>query len=152
MQELARDEYSYKVERDHLDDAALCKCGSCGALARYDQLRPIGDCSLTPGDPSPAGRCPDPSCDSLAYPERPEEPAGLMAAVRALYEACGEEGSDEEAAIADLPSALNEALAEVIRFGSPHYVAAPPLTSTPAQVKAPKGGPKRKPKPRAPRI
>jgi hypothetical protein len=75
MQELARDEYSYKAERDHLDDAALCKCGSCGALARYDQLRPIGDCSLTPGDPSPAGRCADPSCDSLAYPDRPEDRA-----------------------------------------------------------------------------
>lgn len=73
MQELSRDEYSYKAERDHLADDTPCRCGSCGAVARYDQLRPIGDCSLTPGDASPAGRCADPSCDSLAYPDQPED-------------------------------------------------------------------------------
>lgn len=66
--DLGRDEYSYKAERDHLDDATPCKCSGCGATWRYDQLGPVGDCSLTPGDPSPAGRCADRSCDTLAYP------------------------------------------------------------------------------------
>lgn len=33
-------------------------------------LEPIGDCMLTPGDPSPAGRTPD---GDLAYPERDDE-------------------------------------------------------------------------------
>lgn len=90
---LSRDENSYRVEdRDHLPDETPCTCGSCGAAWRYDQLRPIGDCSLTPGDPSPAGRCPDPSCDSLAYPveaEAPESPAAAFGREvhRALLEA-----------------------------------------------------------------
>lgn len=68
MRELACEEYSYKVERDHLDDVTPCRCGGCGADWRYDQLAPIVDCSLTPGHPSPAGRCADPACDALAYP------------------------------------------------------------------------------------
>lgn len=63
---LARDEYRYTAERDHLNDATPCACGACDWKGAYDLLAPIGDCSLTPGDVSPAGRCPE--CDSLAYP------------------------------------------------------------------------------------
>lgn len=43
----------------------------------------------------------------------------LMNAVQRLYTACGDEGSEEAAAIAALPRDLNEALADVIRFANP---------------------------------
>lgn len=72
-QELARDAYSYTAEVDHPKDGTLCKCSGCGHVWGYFQLRPIGGCSLTPGDASPAGRCGDPSCDSVAYPAEPRD-------------------------------------------------------------------------------
>lgn len=84
---LSRDEYSFKAERDHAADDAPCKCGSCAASWRYEQLAPIGDCSLTPGDASPAGRCADPGCDSLAYLDRPVDRAVDL--VRGLYDSAG---------------------------------------------------------------
>lgn len=46
--------------------------------------------------------------------EKIESHDRMLADIKALFDACGEEGSDEEAAISDLPTALNEALAEVI--------------------------------------
>lgn len=64
---LSLDEGSYEAARDHLEPDVSCRCGGCGANWRYGELHAIGDCCLTPGDPSPAGRCPDPDCDSLAY-------------------------------------------------------------------------------------
>lgn len=45
-------------------------------------------------------------------------PSGLLAAVEALYLACGDEDSEEAEAIAALPSDLNDALADVIRYGA----------------------------------
>lgn len=39
--------------------------GGCNWRGRFYQLRAIDGCALTPGDPSPAGRCPE--CDALAY-------------------------------------------------------------------------------------
>lgn len=64
---------NYEVEIDHLDDDVPCRCGDCGHVCRYAEVSEIGDCSLTPGDPSPAGRCP--LCDTLAYPDRPLDKA-----------------------------------------------------------------------------
>jgi hypothetical protein len=84
---LFRNEYSYTAQVDHLADATPCRCGACSATWRYDQLSPIGDCSLTPGDASPAGRCADPGCDSLAYADRPMDRA--MDEARRLYDSAG---------------------------------------------------------------
>jgi hypothetical protein len=83
--DLFRDETSYRAEVDHLDDATPCNCGSCDWAGRYDLLAPISDCSLIPGDASPAGRCPE--CDSLAYASRPVDLA--LAEVRGLYDYAG---------------------------------------------------------------
>lgn len=35
-----------------------CSCSSCSWTGAASRLKPIEDCSLTPGDASPAGRCP----------------------------------------------------------------------------------------------
>jgi hypothetical protein len=48
-----------------------CACSNCSWKGFLRQLVKIGDCVLTPGDPSPAGRCP--KCDSLAYVDEPIE-------------------------------------------------------------------------------
>ena len=45
-------------------------------------------------------------------------PNGLLAAVDALYLACGDEDSEEADAIAALPGDLNAALADVVRYGA----------------------------------
>lgn len=55
----------YTAAIDAPDDATSCSCGDCDWAGRFSDLAPIGDCMLTPGDPSPAGRCPE--CDTLAY-------------------------------------------------------------------------------------
>lgn len=49
----------------YVDPEAVAECGDCTWLGRARQLEPIGGCALSPGDPSPAGRCP--VCDMLAY-------------------------------------------------------------------------------------
>ncbi len=66
--------YSVEIE---LEEDAPCSCGMCPWVGPASELAEIKGCSLTPGDPSPAGRCP--ACDSLAYvadrkstPEVPE--------------------------------------------------------------------------------
>src|SRR5471030_1193685 len=46
-----------------------CACESCDWRGVATVLHAIGDCSLTPGDASPAGRCPE--CDTLAYVVQP---------------------------------------------------------------------------------
>lgn len=43
----------------------LCKCGDCGNYELGENLKPIEDCGLSPGDPSPAGRCSE--CGSISY-------------------------------------------------------------------------------------
>ena len=56
----------YNVEMDEPHFGTRVRCGAaCGWQGRYWQAKPIESCSLTPGDPSPAGRCPD--CDALVY-------------------------------------------------------------------------------------
>lgn len=44
------------------------KCG-CGWEGMFKDVADIGDCCLTPGDPSPCGRCPD--CEDLVYVPNP---------------------------------------------------------------------------------
>lgn len=66
-----------------------CTCSNCEWSGMGDDLDEIEDCSLTPGDPSPAGRCPD--CCSLAYVDTPETRArdaapDLLVALEALHE------------------------------------------------------------------
>ena len=72
---------SYSAEIDIEDDAAV-SCGSCSWKAKAHELVPIDGCALTPGDPSPAGRCPE--CDALAYVNRPDDDAA--AALRDLLD------------------------------------------------------------------
>jgi len=61
----------YKVAEIWCHDTGW-KCG-CGVKSdTLQDLKPVGDCALTPGDASPAGRCPD--CDALVYPESPLNP------------------------------------------------------------------------------
>lgn len=64
------DQEEYKAKIDCSDDGSTpCVCSSCDGPMTLEDLEAIGDCSLTPGDASPAGRCPH--CDSLAYLDRP---------------------------------------------------------------------------------
>jgi hypothetical protein len=56
---------NYTVEMDEPSGDTPCRCDDCGWTGRFDQVAEIGGCSLTPGDASPAGRCPE--CDTLVY-------------------------------------------------------------------------------------
>lgn len=67
-------------------------------------------------------------------PRPPADFRPLLRDVRALYEACGEEDSEEAEAIANLPSALNEALADVIRHASPLAASSPTLEPEPPRL------------------
>ena len=40
-------------------------CGACRWSGVGLEVEEIGECDLNPGDPVPAGRCPE--CDELAY-------------------------------------------------------------------------------------
>lgn len=55
------------------EPAAPCVCSNCEWKGAAVLLLPATDGSLTPGDPSFAGRCPD--CDSVAYLDRPKDQA-----------------------------------------------------------------------------
>ncbi|MFZ3583679.1 hypothetical protein ACOI1H_16110 [Loktanella sp. DJP18] len=57
---------SYRAEIDTwgVDDDMMTDCGE-----RVGDLEPIGDCTLSPGDPSPVGRSPD---GDLAYLLKPD--------------------------------------------------------------------------------
>lgn len=58
-------ERTYAATLDAPPGATPCTCGDCGWSGPFAALAAIGDCALTPGDPSPAGRCP--ACSTLAY-------------------------------------------------------------------------------------
>lgn len=58
---------------------AVCGCGWSGSSG---DLKDIKDCALDPGDPSPAGRCPE--CDSLAYLDRPKD--RIQDAAKTMFE------------------------------------------------------------------
>jgi hypothetical protein len=53
-----------------------CNCGCCGWQGKADQLDEIEEAALTPGDPAPAGRCPE--CRNLAYVKEASKPAGAQ--------------------------------------------------------------------------
>lgn len=55
----------YTVTIDEPEDDTLCKCSDCGEVSQFEDLEDIEEATLTPGDDSPAGRCPH--CQSLAY-------------------------------------------------------------------------------------
>lgn len=59
--------YDYKVLIEEPDPATPCECSGCGWTGTFAECAEIEDCSLTPGDPSPAGRCSNPNCNSLVY-------------------------------------------------------------------------------------
>lgn len=63
---------NYTAIVEHVRDPATitCRCDNCDETASADSLLPIGDAILTPGDPSPAGRCF--ACNSLSYVDQPE--------------------------------------------------------------------------------
>lgn len=45
-----------------------CRCTSCGWQGLYLETAPIVECKLSPGEPSPVGRCPN--CEGLIYRSR----------------------------------------------------------------------------------
>jgi hypothetical protein len=55
----------YRAALDMPPDPTPCHCDDCDWRGAFADLNVIDDCMLTPGDPSPAGRCPQ--CDTLAY-------------------------------------------------------------------------------------
>lgn len=59
----------YQVAEVEDAENAACTCSDCGWTGTADATTDVQDCALTPGDPSPVGRCPE--CDSLAYLDRP---------------------------------------------------------------------------------
>ena len=58
---------------DEVDDMGNtpCSCGSCEWTGTASEVTEVEGCALTPGHPSPVGRCPE--CDSLAYVDRDED-------------------------------------------------------------------------------
>jgi hypothetical protein len=59
------------IERDHLPDDAPCDCGQCEWVGPLSATADVSDAVLTPGDPSPCGRCPE--CEGLCYLIRAED-------------------------------------------------------------------------------
>lgn len=58
----------YQVQMDFLPPETPVECGACDWKGTYAEVEEIDECSLTPGDPSPAGRCPHPQCvGALVY-------------------------------------------------------------------------------------
>jgi hypothetical protein len=58
----------YSVQVDFMGDPETIPvdgCFGCGWTGMASECAEIDTCSLTPGDPSPAGRCPE--CDCLVY-------------------------------------------------------------------------------------
>lgn len=56
--------YIAEVEEPRADTP--CSCDGCHWRGPYSALAEVEQAVLSPGDPSPAGRCPE--CDTLAYP------------------------------------------------------------------------------------
>ena len=67
---------SYKAVIAGLDPDLPCECDECEWRGLGKHMLTIWKCALTPGDQSPAGRCPE--CGALAYVSGP--PAGALAA------------------------------------------------------------------------
>lgn len=76
------------IEIEEADVALPCDCGGCSWTGTAGDLAPPDGAILTPGDASPAGRCPE--CGALAYLNRTEDRAKDEAenAVRLLRDLC----------------------------------------------------------------
>lgn len=74
--------YDYKALIEGPEDDTPCECSDCEWTGMFVDLAAIEDCSLTPGDPSPAGRCPE--CDVLAYVVKPDLVAHVVVAGNAF--------------------------------------------------------------------
>jgi hypothetical protein len=61
----------YRVVEVWAEDDVLVTCGNCEWIGTAGGTTDIEVCSLTAGDPSPVGRCPE--CECLCYVE--EQPA-----------------------------------------------------------------------------
>jgi hypothetical protein len=72
------------IHFEDLDDDQMCSGCGCDPMP-YSSLNPADDCLLTPGDESPAGRCPD--CDCLVYPIEVEQGQRLERAAPAMLAA-----------------------------------------------------------------
>lgn len=62
---------TYTVEIDEPAPSLPCACSSCDWRGPFVTLADIIATCLTPGNSSPAGRCP--KCEALAYPAEPED-------------------------------------------------------------------------------
>jgi hypothetical protein len=85
---------TYLAEIDLAEDTH-CDCESCGWSGTAAELADIEAAGLDPGDPSPAGRCPN--CDALAHPALPADrlrdaAPELLAALRRIEERVGAAG------------------------------------------------------------
>ena len=85
----------YTATLDMPGHALPCACSSCAWTGATNALVEIVDCALTPGDASPAGRCPE--CGSLAYLDRTEDRARdvapyLLRVLRQIQEGSAENG------------------------------------------------------------
>ena len=58
---------AYYAIIDEPEPNSLWSCSNCGQTSTYEELDDIEECILTPGDPSPAGRCPNEDCGALCY-------------------------------------------------------------------------------------
>lgn len=83
--------YTALLEHVRPPESVICRCDGCDETASADSLLPIGDAVLTPGDPSPAGRCS--ACGSLSYVDKPDASA-LLEILQQLME-CVELNQDE---------------------------------------------------------
>ena len=58
---------AYRVEKVKDIGSTACACSTCNWRGAATLVKDVNRCSLTPGDASPAGRCP--KCENLAYPD-----------------------------------------------------------------------------------
>lgn len=114
-------DYVVEIAGEHGNDDP-CQCSGCAWRGPAQELEDIESCSLTPGDASPAGRCPE--CNSLAYLDRPKDRArdaapAMLAALQGLFAHCAMvhkhwgEGCNQreaDAAIAQARAAIAEAV------------------------------------------
>jgi len=57
--------YTAIIEFSDKPSRIECECFDCDWKGTAADLKDIGSAVLTPGDPSPAGRCPE--CEELVY-------------------------------------------------------------------------------------
>lgn len=81
----------YTATIDEPEDTDPCVCGNCGETHEWQNLIEVDEAELTPGDASPAGRCPEDGCGALCYIDKPRHRAennaeAMLLALRDLVE------------------------------------------------------------------